>query len=177
VDAGWFTPQCLYTNFRRAAIDSGFRRPMKTAFWNETGAEVAFAIKPRFYRTLWFSGLATLLLVALSLPIYRMRVRAIRSRSTRYSRNATAFAREIHDTLAQGFVGVSVQLELTAHLLAQSRVDEASQQVDRTRDLVGRTCRRSSQHMGLASSGHHRPHCQCAYASREQSGTGHLKTT
>jgi signal transduction histidine kinase len=45
-------------------------------------------------------------------------------------------AREIHDTLAQGFVGVSVQLELTAHLLAQSHVPEARQQVDRTRDLV-----------------------------------------
>ena len=104
--------------------------------WNEPGAEVPFTIKPRFYRTLWFSGLATLLLVGIIFGIYRMRVRAIRSQFTAILAERTRIAREIHDTLAQGFVGVSVQLELTAHLLAQSRVDEASQQVDRTRDLV-----------------------------------------
>ena len=45
-------------------------------------------------------------------------------------------AREIHDTLAQSFVGVSVQLELTAQLLAHSRVDAARQQIDRTRAYV-----------------------------------------
>jgi signal transduction histidine kinase len=104
--------------------------------WDETGAEVAFVIKPPFYRTLWFSGLATLLLVGLIFAIYRMRVRAIRSRFDAVLAERNRIAREIHDTLAQGFVGVSVQLELTAHLLAQSRVGEASQQVDRTRDLV-----------------------------------------
>jgi len=65
-----------------------------------------------------------------------MRVRAIRSRFDAILAERNRIAREIHDTLAQGFVGVSVRLELTAHLLAQSRVLEASQQVDRTRDLV-----------------------------------------
>jgi signal transduction histidine kinase len=65
-----------------------------------------------------------------------MRVRAIRSQFDGILAERTRIAREIHDTLAQGFVGVSVQLELAAHLLAQSRLDEASQQVDRTRDLV-----------------------------------------
>jgi signal transduction histidine kinase len=45
-------------------------------------------------------------------------------------------AREIHDTLAQSFVGVSVQLELTAQLLAHSQVDAAGQQIDRTREYV-----------------------------------------
>ena len=104
--------------------------------WNETGAEIAFVIKPRFYRTLWFSALATLLIVGIIFAIYRMRVRAIRSRFDAILAERNRIAREIHDTLAQGFVGVSVQLELTAHLLAQSRVGEASQQVNRTRDLV-----------------------------------------
>ena len=47
--------------------------------WNEAGGKVAFIIKPRFYRTLWFSVLATVLLVGIIFGIYRMRVRAIRS--------------------------------------------------------------------------------------------------
>jgi signal transduction histidine kinase/ligand-binding sensor domain-containing protein len=125
-----------YTNLPPRHYRFRVQAANEDGIWNETGAEVAFAIKPRFYRTLWFSGLATLLLVGIIFAIYRMRVRAIRSQFDAILAERTRIAREIHDTLAQGFVGVSVQLELTAHLLAQSRVGEASQQVDRTRDLV-----------------------------------------
>src|SRR5260370_1027170 len=125
-----------YTNLPPRRYRFRVQSANEDGIWNETGAEVAFAIKPRFYRTLWFSGLAALLLVGIIFAIYRMRVRAIRSRFDAILAERNRIAREIHDTLAQGFVGVSVQLELTAHLLAQSRVGEASQQVDRTRDLV-----------------------------------------
>ena len=48
-------------------------------------------------------------------------------------------AREIHDTLAQGFVGISVQLELVARLLAGSREaapPDRLQQLDQARALV-----------------------------------------
>jgi ligand-binding sensor domain-containing protein/signal transduction histidine kinase len=126
----------FYTNLPPRHYRFRVQAANEDGIWNETGAEVAFAIKPRFYRTLWFSGLAALVLVGTIFAIYRMRVRAIRSRFDAILTERTRIAREIHDTLAQGFVGVSMQLELTAHLLAQSRVLEASQQVDRTRDLV-----------------------------------------
>jgi signal transduction histidine kinase len=125
-----------YTNLPPRHYRFRVQAANEDGIWNETGAEVAFAIKPRFYRTLWFSGLVTLLLVGIIFSIYRIRVRAIRSRFDAILAERNRIAREIHDTLAQGFVGVSVRLELTAHLLAQSRVLEASQQVDRTRDLV-----------------------------------------
>jgi signal transduction histidine kinase len=125
-----------YTNLPPRHYRFRVQAANEDGIWNETGAEVAFAIKPGFYRTLWFSGLATLLLVGIIFAIYRMRVRSIRSRFDAILAERNRIAREIHDTLAQGFVGVSVQLELTAHLLAQSRVGEASQQLDRTRDLV-----------------------------------------
>ena len=104
--------------------------------WNETGAEVAFVIRPPFYRTLWFLGLALLMLAGIVFAIYKLRVRAIRSQFDAILAERTRIAREIHDTLAQDFVGVSTQLELTAHLLARSQVLEASQQVDRTRLFV-----------------------------------------
>jgi signal transduction histidine kinase len=125
-----------YTNLPPRHYRFRVQAANEDGIWNETGAEVAFAIKPRFYRTLWFSGLAGLLLIGIIFAVYRIRVRAIRSRFNAILAERTRLAREIHDTLAQGFVGVSMQLELTAHLLAQSRVGEASRQVDRTRDLV-----------------------------------------
>ena len=44
-------------------------------------------------------------------------------------------AREIHDTLAQGFVAVSVQLEIVSRLLASS-TDSAKAHLDQARTLV-----------------------------------------
>jgi signal transduction histidine kinase len=125
-----------YTNLPPRHYRFRVQAANEDGIWNETGAEVHFVIKPRFYRTIWFYGLATLLLLSIIFAIYRIRVRAIRSKFNAILAERTRIAREIHDTLAQGFVAVSTQLELTAHLLAQSHVLEASQQVDRTRDLV-----------------------------------------
>jgi len=45
-------------------------------------------------------------------------------------------AREIHDTLAQGYVGVSVQLEVLSELLRQHKTEEAAKQLAQTREYV-----------------------------------------
>jgi signal transduction histidine kinase len=45
-------------------------------------------------------------------------------------------AREIHDTLAQGYVGISIQLEMLAELLRQHKVEAAAKQLDTTRGYV-----------------------------------------
>jgi ligand-binding sensor domain-containing protein/signal transduction histidine kinase len=125
-----------YTNLPPRHYRFRVQAANEDGIWNETGAEVSFVIKPPFYRTLWFSGLILLLLIGAIFAVYRLRVRAIHSRFDAILAERTRIAREIHDTLAQDFVGVSVQLELTAHLLAHSQVNEASEQVDRTRSLV-----------------------------------------
>jgi signal transduction histidine kinase len=125
-----------YTNLPSGHYRFRVQAANENGIWNEAGAEIAFAVKPPFYRTLWFLALAILLLAGIVFAIYTMRVRALRSQFDAVLAERTRIAREIHDTLAQDFVGVSAQLELTAHLLARSQVLEASQQVDRTRDLV-----------------------------------------
>ena len=48
----------------------------------------------------------------------------------------TRIAREIHDTLAQGYVGISVQLEVLSELLRQNKVEAASKQLDTARGYV-----------------------------------------
>jgi signal transduction histidine kinase len=45
-------------------------------------------------------------------------------------------AREIHDTLAQGYVGISVQLEVLAELLRHRKVEDAAKHLDTTRGYV-----------------------------------------
>ena len=166
-----------YTNLPPGHYRFRVQAANEDGVWNETGAEIAFVIRPPYYRTLWFLGLTILLLAGIIFAIYKMRVRAIRSQFDSILAERTRIAREIHDTLAQDFVGVSTQLELTAHLLAQSQVLEASQQVDRTRELVREglaDARRSIWDLRAAST-------QAALPMRltrltEQTSTDHLKT-
>lgn len=104
--------------------------------WNEAGAEIAFYVRPAFYRRAWFILLCLALLAVIIVLLYRLRVRRLRSQFDAVLAERNRMAREIHDTLAQSFVGVSVQLELAAQLLAQSHITAAHEQIDRTRAYV-----------------------------------------
>lgn len=104
--------------------------------WNETGASLRFYVKPPFYRKLWFLLLVVLGIAAIVVLLYRLRLRRLHQQFQAVLAERNRVAREIHDTLAQSFVGVSVQLELTAQLLAHSQIDAAGQQIDRTREYV-----------------------------------------
>ena len=104
--------------------------------WNETGATIAFFVRPPFYRRLWFLLLCLLLIGAIAALLYRLRLRRLHSQFDAVLTERNRMAREIHDTLAQSFVGVSVQLELASQLLIQSQIPAARQQIDRTRAYV-----------------------------------------
>jgi signal transduction histidine kinase len=85
---------------------------------------------------LWFILLVIVLLALAIFLIYRLRLRRLRSQFNAVLAERNRVAREVHDTLAQSFVGVSVQLELTGQLLAHEKVDAARQQLDQTRAYV-----------------------------------------
>jgi signal transduction histidine kinase len=74
----------------------------------------AFQVLPVFYETVWFRLLVAVLIGAAAWGIYRLRVRQIRSRFAAVLQERARLAREIHDTLAQGFVGISSQLDAVA---------------------------------------------------------------
>jgi signal transduction histidine kinase/ligand-binding sensor domain-containing protein len=105
----------------------------------QTGeASYAFTILPQFYETAWFRLLAVLLLAASAWAVYRLRVRQIRSRFALVLEERARLAREIHDTLAQGFVGISSQLDAVAMCMP----DEGSA-ARRYLDLARRMARHS----------------------------------
>ncbi len=74
----------------------------------------SFEVLPRFYETAWFRLLGAVMLVALAWAVYQLRLRQIRSRFALVLEERARLAREIHDTLAQGFVGISSQLDAVA---------------------------------------------------------------
>jgi signal transduction histidine kinase/ligand-binding sensor domain-containing protein len=125
-----------YTNLPARRYRFRVQAANNDGVWNESGAQIAFYVRPPFYRRLWFLLLVIAVLGSTAILLYRLRVRRLQSQFDAVLAERNRVAREIHDTLAQSFVGVSVQLELTAQLLLQSQVSAASQQIDRTREYV-----------------------------------------
>jgi signal transduction histidine kinase len=103
--------------------------------WNKTGATLDIRVLPHTWQTWWFRTLLGLALLLIGYQIYRMRVRNVELRFDAVLAERTRIAREIHDTLAQDIVGISVQLELVSRLLGTS-LDAARTQLDATRNLV-----------------------------------------
>ena len=140
-------------NFDRDWIDAGTRR---TAFytnipagtyrflvyvsngdgvWSKQASEFRFTVRPHFYQTIWFYCFALLLTAVIAWLIYRARVRAVEKQYQAVLAERTRIAREIHDTLAQGYVGISVQLEVASRLLQGSR-EAAAKQLENTKEYV-----------------------------------------
>jgi signal transduction histidine kinase len=78
----------------------------------ETGEQAySFELLPMFYETAWFRIFGVTLILAAAWAVYQLRLRQIRYRFSLVLEERARLAREIHDTLAQGFVGISSQLD------------------------------------------------------------------
>jgi ligand-binding sensor domain-containing protein/signal transduction histidine kinase len=104
-------------------------------FWNEDGASIPFRLEPHFYQTYWFYALMLAVLALIAWSTYRRRVRHVEARFDAVLQERNRIAREIHDTLAQGFAGVSLQLEIVSRLMESSR-DSAVEHLNQARALV-----------------------------------------
>jgi signal transduction histidine kinase/ligand-binding sensor domain-containing protein len=87
-----------------------------------TPATVAFSIAPRFYQRAWFWPVVASVAVVVAWAGYRARVRRLRSwmriRHAAASAERGRIARELHDTLLQGFSGVTMEMQALSTRLA-----------------------------------------------------------
>ncbi|HEY4356893.1 MAG TPA: two-component regulator propeller domain-containing protein [Acidobacteriaceae bacterium] len=104
--------------------------------WNETGAAVRFHVLPPFYRRWWFYLLLAAVIAAAALSILRLREHTMKQRFALVLNERNRVAREVHDTLAQDFVSVSLQIDIAASLVKTGQVDAAATQLQETRKLV-----------------------------------------
>lgn len=104
--------------------------------WNTAGASFGFELRPHFYQTVWFYALLLAALGGSVLLLLRQRLRMAQREFGAVLGERSRIAREIHDTLAQGYVGISVQLEVLAELLRSGKADAAAKHLDQTRAQV-----------------------------------------
>ena len=121
----------------RAALgDAAFASTADTASYAPQEASLSFVLQPRYYQTAWFRAVVALAVVALVLLIYRRRVLRVEREFGAVMGERNRIAREIHDTLAQGYVGISLQLEILGELLRHGRSDTAAKQLKMTQEMV-----------------------------------------
>jgi signal transduction histidine kinase len=81
-------------------------------------------VLPAFYETIWFRIFGVLALLAAAWATYHLRLRQERYRFALVLEERARLAREIHDTLAQGFVGIASQLDAVAMAMPQASAPE-----------------------------------------------------
>ena len=105
--------------------------------WNDVGAGTSFVLRPAFYQTPWFFVLASgagagilgfLLWARLRQVTERQRKRLEQRIEDRFEER-TRIARELHDSLLQGFQGLMFQLQ-AVRLLLPERAGEAAKSLD-----------------------------------------------
>jgi signal transduction histidine kinase len=84
---------------------------------------------------LWFYPLFALALALLAVGLYGVAVRQMQARAAAIAAERSRLAREIHDTLAQGLAGISIQLESVRETMVSSPA-EAAAHLDRAHALV-----------------------------------------
>lgn len=143
-DQGWVDPgmrrDAFYTNLRPGHYVFQVIAANNDGVWNREGAKLEFDIAPTFLQSNWFLALciggAALLLWA----GYRVRVRQLtgkmRERLEERLAERERIARDLHDTLLQGFQGLilrfqSVANEIPENLRARGLLGQALDSADR----------------------------------------------
>lgn len=139
-DKGWTDAGtrrvAYYTNIPPGTYTFRVQAANNDGVWNTTGAALEFELRPHFYQTIWFYLLLAAALAGLVVLLLRRRLLVAEREFKAVLGERNRIAREIHDTLAQGYVGISVQLEVLAELLRLNKVERAQTQLDTVRGHV-----------------------------------------
>lgn len=123
IDAG-SRREAFYTDLPPQAYRFRVIASNNDGVWNERGATVQFAIRPDFYETRAFRIAVVLMGAAFLWTLYRMRMRRLAAHlNMRFEERLaerSRIAQELHDTLLQGSISVSMQLHVVADSVKDS---------------------------------------------------------
>ena len=128
--------------------------------WNETGAVAEIIVPPAFYQTWWFEALCAFAGLAQLWGLYRYRLHQVaREFNVRLDERVgerTRLARDLHDTLLQGFQGLMLRLQVIDESLPAGEVkDELERTLDRGDQVVAES-RKAVQDFAFVHDDHQR---------------------
>ncbi|WP_298397740.1 sensor histidine kinase [Sphingobium sp.] len=113
--------QALYTNLSPGDYQFRVIAANNDGVWNEEGATLSFTIAPAFYQTRWFFLLCCAAVGGAGWLLYRRRLHVLTDRARGRVQAQLAererIARELHDTLLQGFQGLMLRFQAVVEQL------------------------------------------------------------
>lgn len=111
VDAG-SRRQAFYTNLPPGAYTFKVAASNADGSWSEAVPAWRIVITPRFYETAWFAALCLVALGLLLSGSWILHLRHVRRQFAALLGERTRISREIHDTLLQSLIGISLQFDV-----------------------------------------------------------------
>ncbi len=192
VDAAWRPVgdrrRAYYTGLAPGSYRFHVTASYGDGIWNEAGADWSFRVLPAWYETVWFKALAVLAIgglggLAVALIQRGRHARAQRALEARYEATLAERARiahDLHDTLLQGFAGVTLQLS-TVELDLPERPAAAAETVQRVQRLAHAALREARERVWDLKTEHGTddlPTALEAMARERTAGTGvHVSVT
>ena len=110
VDAGG-RREAFYTNLPPGTYRFRVQAKNIEGVWSGEAATGEFLLAPYFYQRPWFWPALAVVAVGAGVAGYRLRIRAIKGRMGAIVAERSRIARELHDTLLQGFSGVTMEMQ------------------------------------------------------------------
>lgn len=118
-DSVWQEPltrrQAFYTDLPPGKYHFHVIACNNSGVWNESGAAATFVVEPTFYQTLWFRTLLGLAIAGVLWTLYLLRMKQATANAQKrllaQMEERERIARELHDTLLQGFQGIALQVQ------------------------------------------------------------------
>jgi signal transduction histidine kinase len=110
---------------------------------NEAGTALDFEVAPQFYQRAWFIPLCLAVAALLAWLAYRFRVQQLREQFVLVLAERSRIARELHDTLIQGFSGITMQMHAFTNRLAAREDQQALGEIIRDAGICLQETRRS----------------------------------
>ena len=146
-DRGWFDAgarrEASYTNLPPGKFRFRVEACGPYIHCNETAGLLDFEVAPEFYQRIWFVPLCLIATGLLVWLIYRLRVQQLRDQFVLILAERNRIARELHDTLIQGFSGITMQLHAFTNRLRASEDQQALGEIIRDAGICLQETRRS----------------------------------
>jgi signal transduction histidine kinase/ligand-binding sensor domain-containing protein len=141
--------QAFYTNLSPGNYRFHVMASNNSGVWNEAGASFGFNVRAAFDQTPWFRLICALVVAAILWLLFRLRLmqvtRRIRERLAAQMAERERIARELHDTILQGFYGIILRFQTAAdqvpshepaHQMIEDALDKAEGLLNQGRDSI-----------------------------------------
>jgi signal transduction histidine kinase len=99
-----------YTNIPPGRYRFEVRASNADGIWNQSGAALELRLLPHFYRTTGFYLVVAMVVLAVGLALYRLRLGRLRGQFLAVFAERNRMARELHDSLLQGMAAAALEI-------------------------------------------------------------------